>query len=77
MRIVRGLNPDFADHDEIDEDIAEAISEFDNGRISYLQLKVNIGPEAARSHVDRMAGPEDIAEYATNLDGLFDNPEDF
>lgn len=77
MRIVRGLNPDFADFDEIDADIEDAYEEFNNGRISYDQLKVNVGPEAAQAHADRVLGTDYADEYMNDISNLFDNPEDY
>lgn len=76
MKIVRGLNPDFADFDEIDVDIEEAYEEFKNGRISYDQLKANVGPEAAQAHADRIHGMDDSADDHYDIDSLFDDPED-
>lgn len=67
MRVVRGVNPDFADFDEIDQDALDAIEEFDQGTITLEDLRHLIGPEAARAR----------AEMRYELpDALFDDPED-
>lgn len=65
MKIKNGVNPDFADYDEIDEDAEDAIQEFEAGIITLDELKALVGPEAAQS----------LAEQ--HSDDLFDNPEDF
>lgn len=67
MRVVRGVNPDFADFDEVDPDALEALDEFDIGMITLDELRHLIGPEAARARAEmRYEHP----------DSLFDDPED-
>lgn len=67
MRVIRGVNPDFADFDEVDPDALEALDEFDRGRITLDELRHLIGPEAARARTEmRYEHP----------DSLFDDPED-
>lgn len=68
MKIIRGINPDYADWDEIDEDAAGAYEEFDAGILTYEEFKTLVGPEAAAAYVETLG--EDHAP-------LFDNPEDF
>lgn len=70
MKIKRGLNQEYADFDEIDEDIEEARSDFENGRLSFDGLRALIGPEAAQSCLDQLDEDE-------GLPHLFDDPEDF
>lgn len=68
MRVVRGVNPDFADYDEIDQDALDAIEEFDQGTITLEDLRHLIGPDAARARAElRYEHP----------DTLFDDPEDY
>ncbi len=66
MKIKTGVNPDFADFDEIDEDAECAVQEFQMGTITLDELKALVGPEAAQSLADKND------EY-----DFFDNPEDF
>jgi hypothetical protein len=70
MKIKRGLNPDFADYDEIDTDVVEAYEDFDSGHITYEQFKAEVGPDAAAAYAEKYA--EDSA-----FRDLFDDPEDF
>jgi hypothetical protein len=77
MRNVRTAQHNHLKYDEVDEDILDAYSEFSNGRISYEQLKANVGPVAARSHVDRSDMSGEYPEVSFDTDSLFDNPEDF
>lgn len=69
MKIKRGVNPDFADFDEIDEDAAEAFEEFEAGNLSFHEFKSLVGPEAAASYAEKYHGGDP--------DDLFDDPEDF
>lgn len=71
MKVKRGINPDYADFDEIDEDAAEAFEEFDAGNLSFEEFKALVGPEAAASYV------EGCVEEGDRPESLFDNPEDF
>lgn len=68
MRVVAGINPDFADDDEIDLDALDALDEFDRGTLTLEELRHLIGPEAARSQAHR--------RYS-DTDALFDDPEDY
>lgn len=66
MKVVRGVNPDYADYDEIDVDALEAFDEFDRGTITLDELRHLVGPEAARARAQlRYEHP----------DHLFDDPE--
>lgn len=69
MKIKRGINPDFGDYDEIDEDAEFAVEEFHMGTISLTELKALIGPEAAQTLAAQVEGH--------SLTDLFDDPEDF
>ena len=69
MKIITSVNPDYADFDEIDPDVVEAIEDFYEGRITPEELKILIGPEAAQSLMD--LHEEDPVEI------LFDDPEEF
>lgn len=62
------MNPDYADYDEIDADIEDAIEEYEAGVLTYDELKALIGPEAAQAFLE--GDPDDPERY-------FDNPEDF
>ena len=68
MKIKTGVNPDYADFDEIDMDAAEAFDEFDAGNLSLDELKTLVGPEAASSYVE---------QYQDEAGQMLDNPEDF
>lgn len=70
MRIRNGLNPDFADYDEVDIDVAEAYGDFDAGNITFEQFKAEVGPEAAASYAEKYAEDDAFGD-------LFDDPEDF
>ena len=63
MRVVRGVNPIFADYDEIDQDALEALDEFDNGLITMDELRHLVGPEAVRARAE------------IRYEGLLDDPE--
>lgn len=66
-----GINPDFADWDEIDADALEIVEEFYDGTVSFDELKAIVGTDAAQSIIDRLASDDlDPKE-------LFDNPEEF
>jgi hypothetical protein len=68
MRVLHGVNPDFADFDEIDTDAAEALEEFDQGVITLDELRHLIGPDAARARAQiRYEDPE----------SFFDDPGQF
>jgi hypothetical protein len=68
MKIVNGVNPDYADFDEIDVDALDALDEFDRGMVTLDELRQLIGPEAARARAQlRYEDPE----------SLFDDPEQF
>ena len=70
MKKITGINPDFADYDELDDDALDAVEEFQNGMLTYDELKNLVGPEAAQAIKEQRYGPDDP-------DALFDNPEDF
>lgn len=69
MKKITGINPDFADADELDQDALDAVEEFTEGQITFDELKAMIGPEAAS------AIKEQHNEY--DPDRYFDNPESF
>ncbi len=66
-----GMNPDFADWDEIDLDALEIVEEFYDGTVSFDELKAIVGADAAQSIMDRMLADD------LDPDKLFDNPENF
>lgn len=70
MKKITGINPDFADYDELDGDALDAVEEFQQGLLTYEELKVLVGLEAARAIKEKRYGPDDP-------EALFDNPEDF
>lgn len=70
MRVVRGINPDYADFDEIDEDARDAFQMFDRGEYSYSQLVSLVGKEAAQAHVGEFTYRAD-----NPIASLFDDPE--
>lgn len=69
MKIKRGVNPDFADFDEIDVDVEDAYEEFEAGTLSFDDFREQVGPEAAQAFMERLEGRD---EY-----DLFDDPENF
>ena len=71
MKIVNGLNPNYADHDEIDQDALEAVEDFGSGQITYEELRIQVGPEAAQELLARLEGEDPF------LPLLFDDPESF
>lgn len=70
MRVVRGVNPDYADFDEIDEDARDAFQMFDRGEYSFSQLVSLVGKEAAQAHVGEFSYRE-----SNPVAALFDDPE--
>lgn len=67
-----GVNPDFADYDEIDFDAEDLIIEFEQGTVSFDELKNIVGYDAARTIQERVHGEPDM----NNPDSFFDNPYD-
>ena len=72
MKIRNGINPDFADFDEVDLDTAELIEEFGYGVYSFEELVGLLGREEA----ERLAAQLDAADEE-HVDRLFDDPDDF
>lgn len=70
MKKVTGINPDFADFDELDADAIDAVEEFHQGLLTYEELKNLVGPEAAQAIKEEHYGPDDPEAF-------FDNPENF
>lgn len=71
MKIKTGLIPDFADYDEIDQDVLDAVSDFDNGVIGFDELKREIGEDAAYE-VRSRSSEEEVPDHWD----LLDNPDD-
>lgn len=69
MKKVTGINPDFADYDELDRDALDAVDEFHQGMLSFDELKVLVGSDTANAIKEQRYGPDDP-------EALFDNPED-
>lgn len=72
MKTVTGINPDFADFDEIDIDAEDLIIEFEQGTATFEELRNAVGTEMARAIQERVHGDDGY-----NPDELFDNPQDF
>ncbi len=70
MKKITGINPDFADYDELDADALDAVEEFQQGLMTYDELKNLVGHDAAQAIKEKRYGPDDP-------DALFDNPEDY
>lgn len=68
MKKVNGINPDFADYDELDADALDAVEEFHQGLLTFDELKNLVGPDAANTIKDKRYGPNDP-------EGFFDDPE--
>lgn len=66
-----GLNPDFADWDELDQDALEIVEDFYDGSATFEELKAIVGAEAAQSIMDKMIADGDDPSK------LFDDPEEF
>lgn len=71
MKILRGVNPDFADFDEIDVDVEDALNDWNEGIISFEELSRLVGPETAENL--RRIRYEETGDEAA----LFDDPDDF
>ena len=71
MKKITGINPDFADYDELDGDALDAVEEFEQGVLTFEELKNLVGPETAQAIKDHKYGPDGDPE------ALFDNPESF
>jgi hypothetical protein len=69
MKVVRGINPDYADDDELDIDAMEALEDFRGCRMTFEGLKAVLGKEAAES----VAAAHGYDETSS----LFDDPEDY
>lgn len=70
MKNITGINPDFADFDELDGDALDAVEEFQQGTLTFEELRNMVGPEAADAIKERRYGPD------YDPDSYFDNPED-
>jgi len=68
MRKIVGINPDFADNDELDMDALEAVEEFQEGQITYDELRALVGPETASMIKDQVYPDYDPESF-------FDDPE--
>ena len=64
---ITGINPDFADYDELDQDALDAVEEFADGQITFDELKALVGSETAAA----------IREHQNEFDpdSFFDDPE--
>ena len=70
-KIVLGINQDFADFDEIDQEALEAVAEFEQGTMTFEELRAMVGYEQAVEIQNKIHGEE------SEISILFDNPEDF
>jgi hypothetical protein len=59
MRVVNGKNPDWADFDEIDQDVVDAREAFYRGELTPDQLRHEVGTEEAQALIDGKYGEED------------------
>lgn len=62
MKLKRGVNPDYFDFDEIDEDALPAMEDYMDGSISFSELRMLVGPESAenfRRHILENSESED------------------
>lgn len=67
MKRITGVNPDFADWDELDQDALDAVEEFADGAITFDELKNLIGPEAAAAIKEQ--------QDESDPERFFDDPE--
>jgi len=63
-----GVNPEYADHDEIDYDVEDLIAEFEHGVVTFDELKCIVGTETARSVQNRVHGEGDPSDPETYFD---------
>ncbi len=68
-----GVNPDFADFDEIDMDAEDLIAEFEQGEVTFEELKNIVGHDAARTIQERVHGEPD----PNDPNSYFDDPSEF
>lgn len=59
MRVIRGVNPDYADFDEIDPDAVGAEDSYMQGVLSFEELASLVGPEEADAMKRRRYGSEE------------------
>lgn len=72
MKRVNGVNPDYADYDELDQDALDIVEEFYDGSVTYAELKAIVGAEHAEAILAQMDGAD-----GSDPEKFFDNPEDF
>lgn len=76
MKVVRGINPDFADFDEIDQDALDIIESYGQGLVTFEELALLVGPEQAVFMRIKMYGEqEDDEETILALDEIFSTDE--
>lgn len=68
-----GVNPDFADQDEIDFDAEDLIIEFEQGTVTFDELKNMVGSDTARTIQERVHGDTD----PNNPASYFDDPTEY
>lgn len=71
MKKIAGVNPDFADFDELDSDALDAVEEFQEGTITFEELRNLVGADAATSIKEQMECMEEF-----DPERWFDDPED-
>jgi len=69
MKIISGINQDFADFDELDADALDAVAEFANGQVTFEELKNLVGVSAAEVVKAAHFGDDNDPER------FFDDPE--
>lgn len=69
MKRLPGM-PDFADHDELDLDALDAMDEYNQGILSFDELKDLVGQETAQS-IRVLANPDH------DPNSYFDDPENY
>lgn len=67
---IMGINPDYADFDEIDFDVEDLIFEYEQGTVGFDELRDMVGSDTARTIQERVHGDADA-------DSLFDDPTRF
>ena len=73
MKVIRGVNPDYADYDELDPDALGAEDSYMQGELSFDELATLVGPEEANAMKMRRHGVE---EEDQNIGYLLDDIED-
>ena len=76
MKRVSGINPDYADYDELDEDALGAEGAYREGLLTFDELVALIGLDEAKEVQDKKYGSEEVLPSVHTIDDLHDWLED-